>query len=575
MSTAIVDSFEQQSPALPLTAKSKNGKARMQAMELLSQAEPATVVSFRSSGLVLVVADAETGLNAAQALKESGLTPVLLVPAEVTEPTVKEATPGIDLIRSRVTQAAGHLGEFVITVAHPEGEANLAQWLRLGRPHFDLVLDLGETPLIERDVLPLGYYAPAGDAQRQQALADLPDLIGEFVKPKFFNYRADICAHSASNLTGCSRCLNACPTEAIRSIVDAIEVDPQLCQGVGICASACPTGAISYAYPPVNDLLDNLRRCLHRYYDNGGTTPVLLLHDNERGLELLHEAAAELPEYIIPVALAEIGSAGLDVYLAGLAYGAHQLCLLVPTATTTDRVIDELRFQVEIATTLLAGMGYPQDRIQLLLVENNKTLVDQLPDPEQNILAPVTGFAAFAEKRTTIRLAVDHFLEHAPKLKKSVKLPPGAPFGEIKVDRVKCTLCLACVSVCPAAALSDGDDLPKLLFTEANCVQCSLCAQACPEHAIILQPRFCYDIEHSGRARVLNEEAPFHCVRCGKPFATQSVMVRMQEKLKGHWMYQNPKQMERLKMCEDCRIEDMVREQGDLVSPDKPTGSEV
>ena len=187
----------------------------------------------------------------------------------------------------------------------------------------------------------------------------------------------------------------------------------------------------------------------------------------------------------------------------------------------------------------------------------------------------MTGFAAFEEKRNTIRLAMEHFYEHAPKAKQSVKLPAGAPFGEIKVDRAGCTLCFACASVCPAAAVTDGDELPKLLFTEANCVQCGLCAQACPENVITLHPRYCYDPAKRQKPRVLNEEAPFHCVRCGKPFATQSVMTRMQEKLKGHWMYQDPKQMARLQMCEDCRVEDMMREQGDLISPDKPTGSQV
>lgn len=580
MSTAIVDDYQSQLPALPLSAKTRDGKARAKALELLAQGDPETWISFRSRGLVLVVADADAdgGLSAAQDLKKAGLAPVVFTPAQVKEPTVAEAEDGIDLVRAELLQAAGHLGEFTVTMAHPEGQANLAQWLQLGRPHFDLVLDLGKTPLIERDILPLGYYAPGDDEERQRALGELAQLVGEFDKPKFFNYRADICAHSASNLTGCTRCLDACPTQAIHSIVDAVEVDPHLCQGVGICATACPTGAISYAYPPVNDLLDNLRRALHRYYDNDGAAPVLLLHDSEQGLELLRQSAPELPEHVVPVALPEIGAAGLDAYLAALAYGAHQVIVLVPSAAVTQGVIDELKHQVKIAATLLGGMGYPRDRIQVLMADSAGAVIAGMPDPVEATLAPVTGFAAFAEKRTTIRLAMDHFLEHAPKPKKSIKLPAGSPFGEVKVDRAGCTLCLACVSVCPAAALGDGDGLPKLLFTEANCVQCGLCAQACPEDVITLHPRFYYDTDARSSARVLNEEAPFHCVRCGKPFATQSVMARMQEKLKNHWMYQNPQQMERLKMCEDCRIADMVREQGDLVSPDKPakpTGSEV
>jgi hypothetical protein len=31
----------------------------------------------------------------------------------------------------------------------------------------------------------------------------------------------------------------------------------------------------------------------------------------------------------------------------------------------------------------------------------------------------------------------------------------------------------------------------------------------------------------------------------------------MQEKLKGHWMFQKPDAFRRLQMCEDCRVRDM------------------
>ncbi len=573
MSTAVVENLAD-SPGLVLSKKSKNGKARAQSMTLLVQEDPEVMVNFRSRGVVLVIAEADAGLEAAQSLQKSGLKPVILVPTQVKEPSVTEASRNIDLVTASLVQVDGHLGAFAVTITHPEGEVELAQWLRLGRADFDLVLDLGAQPVIQRAVLPLGYYAPADDEERQHALTQLPELVGEFDKPKFFSYHADICAHSASNLTGCTRCLDACPTQAISSIVEAIDVDPYLCQGVGVCATACPTGAIRYAYPPVNDLLDKLRRALHRYTDSGGKTPAVLFYDSERCNEILTEIAAKLPDHVIPVELVEIGAAGLDIYLSALAYGAHQVLLLVP-GSEQAAVRDELIHQTGIANTLLGGMGYSEDRLRLVTADAGAAVLQELPAPDDEPLAPVTGFAAFEEKRTTIRLAMEHFYEHAPNPKRTVKLPQGAPFGEIKVDRAGCTLCMACASVCPAAAVTDGDEVPKLLFTEANCVQCGLCAQACPEDVITLHPRFSYDPDMRLQPRVLNEEAPFHCVRCGKPFATQSVMTRMHEKLKGHWMYQDPKQMARLQMCEDCRIEDMMREQGDLISPDKPTGSQV
>jgi len=55
----------------------------------------------------------------------------------------------------------------------------------------------------------------------------------------------------------------------------------------------------------------------------------------------------------------------------------------------------------------------------------------------------------------------------------------------------------------------------------------------------------------------MHQEAPFHCVSCGKPFATQKMMTRMTEKLQGHWMFQSSDALRRVQMCGDCRVRDM------------------
>ncbi|MDH3638583.1 MAG: 4Fe-4S binding protein, partial [Gammaproteobacteria bacterium] len=198
----------------------------------------------------------------------------------------------------------------------------------------------------------------------------------------------------------------------------------------------------------------------------------------------------------------------------------------------------------------------------LVAVHCETTSLRGLADVNASGLAPNAGFAGFDEKRTTIRLALDHLFAHAPHPRKSTPLPENAPFGTLKVDREACTLCMGCVAVCPASALSDGDDLPQLRFTEANCVQCGLCARACPEDAIQLVPKFTYDSQQRAKTQVLNEEEPFLCVECGKPFATQSMMRRMQEKLKGHWMYQDSAALRRLSMCEDCRVKSAFTDGG-------------
>ena len=116
---------------------------------------------------------------------------------------------------------------------------------------------------------------------------------------------------------------------------------------------------------------------------------------------------------------------------------------------------------------------------------------------------------------------------------------------------------MACVSVCPGKALQDGGDEPALKFIESNCLQCGICSAACPEQAIELDPRFNIDLNIVNAARPLNQEEPFRCLRCGKPFATKSMIDKMTEKLQGHWMFENQDAFKRLQMCEDCRVIDM------------------
>jgi ferredoxin len=129
---------------------------------------------------------------------------------------------------------------------------------------------------------------------------------------------------------------------------------------------------------------------------------------------------------------------------------------------------------------------------------------------------------------------------------------------------------MACVSQCPVNALSAGDDSPQVRFVEARCVQCGLCASSCPESAISLSARFVTDANQRNLMRTLHEDEPFCCIRCQKPFATHSVIARITEKMKDHPMFSGDA-LDRLKMCEDCRVKD-IYENKNAASPDVHPG---
>jgi NAD-dependent dihydropyrimidine dehydrogenase PreA subunit len=118
-----------------------------------------------------------------------------------------------------------------------------------------------------------------------------------------------------------------------------------------------------------------------------------------------------------------------------------------------------------------------------------------------------------------------------------------------------CTLCLACVSACPTGALLDDPERPMLRFLEDACVQCGLCQATCPEKVITLKPQLDFRAV-TAAPRVLKEEEPFCCIRCGKPFGVKSAIERVAAKLEGrHWMFTgSAKRLDLIKMCEDCRM---------------------
>jgi hypothetical protein len=66
-------------------------------------------------------------------------------------------------------------------------------------------------------------------------------------------------------------------------------------------------------------------------------------------------------------------------------------------------------------------------------------------------------------------------------------------------------------------------------------------------------------------ARILKEEEPFCCIRCGKPFGMKSTIERVTAKLQStHWMYkESPRRLDVIKMCDDCRVAFVLEENFD------------
>ena len=466
-----------------------------------------------------------------------------------------------------------------VKVCQVAGAIDFTREAAAHQERFDLVLDLrpaDATPTFLQHALPQGYFR--WDGREMGTLLRLRELVGEFEKPKFFAYKQKLCAHSRNETVGCNACVDICSAEAITSDKSRqqIKVNPNLCVGCGACTTVCPTGALTYAYPGATDQGLKLKTLLSTYTAAGGKDAVLLLHSQERGQALVEELgrAAQLkiahgvPAHVLPVALWHTASTGVDLWLSAVAFGASQIVVLV-TSEEAPQYLDGLEAQMAVAQAILNGLGYAGTHLKLLRARNPTDLdagLQALSHTRQTVPSAAARFAVAQEKRSTLELALDHLIAQAPlpaaQRPEAIALPAaGAPLGTITVNKDRCTLCLSCVSACPASALQDNPQLPQLRFIEQNCVQCGLCATTCPEDAIALQPRLLLTPERS-QLRVLNEAKPWACVRCSKPFGTVKAIEAMLGKLSGHAMFQG-EALERLKMCSDCRVIDLYSSQSE------------
>jgi ferredoxin len=404
-----------------------------------------------------------------------------------------------------------------------------------------------------------GYLraAPGDPVAVQRALFEATGLVGEFEKPRYVAFDAALCAHSRSRRTGCTRCLEQCPTGAITPAGDHVAIDPYVCAGCGACAGVCPTGAASYAAPLPNVLLERLRTLLGTYLTAGGRDPVLLLHEERHGGDLIAAIARlgrGLPARILPFAVSEIAQTGFEALAAAVTYGANSVQILAPHGKAGE--IAGLEATAGYVRAALGGLGYGADRVRLLVEDDPDQLEETLWQAERWPAIPRGDFVPLGSKRALMRAALEQLHRSAPSPIEQVPLPEGAPFGSIEVDVDGCTLCLACVGACPTGALLDNPDAPMLRFVEDACVQCGLCRNTCPESVIRLEPRLNF-APAARTPRVIKEEQPALCVRCGKAFGTQSSIERIVSRLAGrNALFQTPEQVARIRMCDDCRVKD-------------------
>src|SRR5258705_9111744 len=250
---------------------------------------PISLVTLESSGVALVYGRDEIAIEAAQRLADRlDITVLLTKPGDVTPRRTNE----FPVLKGTIRNARGHLGRFDLAIddyalPSPSSRARLVfgPSRDSATSTCDLILDLsGGTPLFPAHELRPGYLRadPRDRAAVERAIADAGGLVGTFDKPRYIHFEEALCAHSRSGITGCTRCLDLCPTGAITPNGNAVAIDANVCAGCGSCASVCPTGAAAYSLPSADALMRRLPAPFQIYPNAGGGKHVFFFLDGGR-----------------------------------------------------------------------------------------------------------------------------------------------------------------------------------------------------------------------------------------------------------------------------------------------------
>ena len=542
--------------------------AKQAALIAAAQLPPpiAPAKTIQSSGVCCIIGPTEQALMMAELVKdELGVTCIVNDAGPVQLPSA-----AYDVAKGQLTSAYGALGNFKLEFSRLQtlnpagrGEPGYSEVKATARSECDVLIDLrGGAPAFPSHQKRNGYFwaDPNKTGELERIALTARERVGEFEKTVYFRLEESLCAHSRANKPGCTRCLDVCPTEAIFSAGDHVQIDSDICAGCGSCAAVCPTSAISMTETPFEALTKALEVMAKVYREHTHESPRLVFHTLSAGAEAMAYLARYdngLADDLIPMGLEHTDRIGHAEIMA--AFGAGYAEVLILADNETDR--RAVAAEVELAQAMLKGTHNAPSRVRVIEPI-------ELCDSGDNAGRVSDPVLLVGGRRDVTRVTAAAM---ADKIEAPIPLPVGAPYGAIHIDSDKCTLCLACVSLCPTGALGDHPDRPEVQFTENACVQCGVCDSTCPETAITLIPQL--DLSKDAlTARPLHGEEPYECINCGTPFGVASTINRIIEKLENqHWMYKNSDNVQLIRMCDNCRVKAQFHsDQAPMAGGDRP-----
>lgn len=304
--------------------------------------------------------------------------------------------------------------------------------------------------------------------------------------------------------SGCTRCVDACPRDALAVLGDtgAPRLDAQACVGCGVCVAECPADALT---------------------GSGAAAPARLVSAAAATAradgDLEVRCAASVPgtfaldDDVYTVDVMCLGALDPEAVAACAAHLSRQdrpaeLRLVRAECDGCPVAAGRAVAEVTSAAGALAARVAPGVRVRTVTRG-----AEQAPDEATVSRRRARRGARRDAVQVSRRGLLTGPARHATARDLLLEVSPETPVPRPHVDE-GCTGCRACVEVCPTGALGWGEWSREVLLTAdpSACTDCGECVRVCPEDVIGL---VCELEPGPYLARVLRRVPRGRCGRCG------------------------------------------------------------
>ncbi|WP_104698037.1 MULTISPECIES: 4Fe-4S binding protein [unclassified Helicobacter] len=365
----------------------------------------------------------------------------------------------------------------------------------------------------------------------------LDSKIGEYSYHNVIHYNPDKCQYhhrrpNKQNQGYCHSCVDVCPTFGVSKNDTLMELHFSAldCISCGACVMVCPSGAIQRdGYSK-----EAIFKIAKLYKD---IVPLVVASKEVENIKNL-DFHKSLPLVIIQPHLLN------EVYLLSIIQESGSQIVLF------DREKNErLQKSVELINEIFERI---YQKRAIFLVQDEQFLQEAISQAD---IQEEFFYTYHQDQKEELRHIFSERLRFMVKDRDFGEIQTtGNTYGEVYIDKEKCTLCMGCIGACNVQSLSTGDF--SLLHNPSLCTTCNYCVDSCPENAISTNFGVLRLQENWFSNNVMAKDTGFRCVECGKVFATTKSI----EKIKNMMLPlfgDDKKKIRSLECCETCKVKVM------------------